>query len=108
MGRSDVRQYVAKPGLATFVYNLEYELQEAAIARGLTQSELDAMPGDPIWLVDDQTLSKADLIAWYRLHLKIESTNQDIQRRDLDRKQRAQKAQSSGRQHRTHRRTGRR
>jgi len=90
------------------MYNMEYELQEAAIKRGLSQIELEALPGDPIWLANGQTLSKADLIVWYRLHKQIDQVDQDIQRRDLERRQKANGSHGKQRQYPKNRRANRR
>ena len=97
MGRSDVRRYVSKPGIASFSYNILYELQEAALARGISEVELAAMPGVRLWLIDNQTMSKCDLIAWFRLHQQISTVSQDIQNRHQEKQRAKQKGKQSGR-----------
>lgn len=95
MGRSDVRNHISKPGIASFSYNILYELQEAAIARGISEEELAAMPGIRLWLIDNQTMSKCDLIAWFRLHQQIAHVSQDLQNRHMDKQRAKQKGKQS-------------
>jgi len=60
---------------------------EAQAAMGLTLGEYDALPGTPDWVdLDNPTLSKCEVIAWYRLSRRIpalmaEAANKKAKRR---------------------------
>lgn len=49
-------------------YALAFEELQAAAALGMTWPEYEALPGAPVWIDALQpTLSKADVVAWFRL-----------------------------------------
>lgn len=83
--QTDIWSYNPKPGPASFFYNLQFELQQARVAGGISVEEFDKMPGDHIWLVPGQDMCKADLLVWYRNMNRIKGVSDDIQQREIDR-----------------------
>jgi hypothetical protein len=88
VGITDARKYrPLEEGVGNIAYNAEYELQLAAVARGISPAELAAMPGIQLWLEDEFDMCKADLLAWYRLRNILEGAGQDLQNRHIKRLQ---------------------
>lgn len=77
--------------------NLETELQNAAVARGISPKELAEMPGIQLWLEHESDMCKADLIVWYRLRNQLESVSSDLQRKHIERLQKQARLNRSGR-----------
>lgn len=67
--------------------NLEVELQNAAVARGINPKELAEMPGIQLWLANENDMCKADLVIWYRLRNQLESVSSDLQNKHIERLQ---------------------
>jgi hypothetical protein len=44
----------------------------------LRPQEYEALPGIPFWTDEDNPLSKADVIIWFRYHLAIERLSMGI------------------------------
>lgn len=71
--------------------NLETEMQNAAVARGISPRELAEMPGIHLWLERNGDMCKADLLVWFRLRNQLESVSSDLQRKHIERLQRQAK-----------------
>jgi len=97
MGLTDIRKYRPEPGIAEFSYNMEFELQEAAVARDISPLELAEMPGIQLWLKDESDMCKADLLVWYRLKNQIEATSNDLQSKHIKRLQAKARMNRNGR-----------
>lgn len=67
--------------------NLEVELQNASVARGISPKELAEMPGIQLWLANENDMCKADLVIWYRLRNQLESVSSDLQNKHIARLQ---------------------
>lgn len=67
-------------------YNLNYELQEARIAAGVSLAEFAAMPGIPYWLTEEQQMCRADLLVWYRYRQYQEAVLSNLQAAELERR----------------------
>jgi hypothetical protein len=53
-------------------YSLHFEELQALTAMGLTWEEYNALPGTPDWIDPaNPTLSKCDVLAWYRLSGRV-------------------------------------
>lgn len=88
---SPINEYRFLPSPGTIMYSLGFEMQQARIAAGLSLSEWDTLPGDPIWTTDDQPLCKAEVLIWFRMAQRIPAVSNDLQARDMQRKQRLKK-----------------
>lgn len=72
---ADIEFYSLERGPVQIAYNLAFEFIEAWVCAGMTLSEFEAMPGTPMWLRLDQTLSKCHLLVWYRKHNRIKAVS---------------------------------
>lgn len=52
----------------TISFDALFEEQEARVYSGLSVAEYDKLAGDPQYATEDQPVSKAQIIALYRLH----------------------------------------
>lgn len=66
-------------------------MQQARAAAGLALAEWHDLPGDPIWTTDEQPLCKAEVLIWYRIAQRIPAVSNDLQAREMQRKQRLKK-----------------
>ncbi len=58
-------------------YSLAFEEVQARVEMGLTPEQYEALPGTPAWVdPDNPTLSKCDVLAWYRLSKLIPAVMQ--------------------------------
>jgi len=73
----------------TVTYSAAFEREEARIAAGLTREQFEALPGDPQWVdPNNPTLSKAEVLVYYRMHNVIRSVAEDVRAREMNRKRR--------------------
>lgn len=77
--------------IGSFAINLEVELQNAAVARGISPKELAEMPGIQLWLEHENDMCKADLIVWFRLRNQLEAVSSDLQKKHIEKLQRQAK-----------------
>lgn len=56
---------------------MDFEEHEARIFAGLGVTEYETLPGDPVWCDDTYPMSKAEVIALYRLHNLIDAVRND-------------------------------
>lgn len=63
-------------------YTLQFELQQARIAEGLTAKEFEALPGTPAWCTAENPYSKSHALMRYRLGERIPAVAQDANRRE--------------------------
>lgn len=91
LGLTDIKKVMTEASIVSFGINFEYELQAAALERGLSPSELAEMPGIQLWLENESDFCKADLLIWYRLKKQMENVGNDLQRKHIDRLQRQAK-----------------
>lgn len=73
------------------MYSLGFEMQQARTAAGLSLVEWDDLPGDRIWTTDTQPICKAEVLIWYRMAQRIPAVSNDLQVREMQRKQRLKK-----------------
>jgi hypothetical protein len=73
--------------LARIEYDLQFEMQMARLAMGVSTGEWEAMHGTPIWSPDG-ALTKSDIIILYRLQNRTEAVSSDIHAREIERKAR--------------------
>lgn len=85
---SPLNDYQFRPSSSSITYTLGFEMRQAAAASGMTFPEFLALPGDPIWTNDENPVSKADVLIWYRLSQRIPAVQQDIQSREIELKSR--------------------
>lgn len=97
LGLTDINKVRTENGIASFGMNLEYELQLAAVERGISPNELADMPGVQLWLKNESDFCKADLIVWYRLKQQMEAVGTDLQNKHLVKMQKHSRMGRSGR-----------
>lgn len=73
--------------LARIEFDIEYEMQMARLAMGVSPDEWQEMRGTPIWSPDGR-LSKSDIIILYRLKNRTEAVGNDINARHIERESR--------------------
>ncbi len=88
MGLQPIQKVRTEGGIASFGINDEYELQVAALERGISPSELAEMPGIQLWLENESDMCKADLLVWYRLKKQMEAVSSDLQNKHIAKLQR--------------------
>ena len=66
-------------------YGVDYELELARKAFGISVQEFEKMPGTSIWSLTGE-LTKSRLIALFRLENRTEAVSNDIHVRHLERK----------------------
>lgn len=77
-GEIPLQQFPMQRAPINITYSLQFEEIEARTAMGLSMVEYEALPGSPVWIpVDNPSLSKADVIAWYRLSRLIPAVAQE-------------------------------
>lgn len=96
MGLTDIRRVHTDGGIASFGMNMEYELQLAALERGISPTELAEMPGIQLWLINESDFCKADLLAWYRLKRQMENVSTDLQNKHIEKLQKRARLNRSG------------
>ena len=82
-----LEKYVLEKGPLQIGYNLAFELQEARQASGISVVEYEHLPGTPLWLTPDTSMSKCHLLVWFRKHKRIEAALNSAQIREINRKQ---------------------
>lgn len=83
----DIREYLLEKAPVNVTYSMAFEEQEARVLMGLTLAEYHALPGVPEWVdPDNPTLSKADVVAFYRLHSRIGVVQEDAAAKKAKRK----------------------
>lgn len=92
---TDIKKVRTEASIVSFGINFEYELQAAALERGLSPSELAEMPGIQLWLENENDFCKADLLIWYRLKKQMENVGNDLQKKHIDRLQRQSRVNRS-------------
>lgn len=97
MGLTDIRRITTENGIASFGMNIEYELQLAALERGISTTELAEMPGIQLWLANESDFCKADLLVWYRLKKQMENVSNDLQNKHIEKLQKRARLNRNGR-----------
>lgn len=66
-----IQDYPFPPSPVKIEYSIDFEEHEARTFAGITPGEYAEMPGDPKWCTEDRPLSKAQVLAAYRLQKMI-------------------------------------
>ena len=82
-----IRGYVYQKAPVTVTYSLQFEQSEARAEAGLSIEEYAALPGNPCWVdPENPTVTKAEIIMWYRMHRAIPAVANDAQARAMQQK----------------------
>ncbi|MCI0347917.1 MAG: hypothetical protein L0Z53_00695 [Acidobacteriales bacterium] len=83
-----IRSYVyQQKAPVTVTYTLQFEQAEARAEAGLSIEEYAQLPGNPCWVdCDNPTVTKAEIIMWFRIHRAIPAVVGDAQAREMQRK----------------------
>jgi hypothetical protein len=90
VNRVPVQNHSIRKPIARIGFDLEYELQMARIAIGISIEEFQNMAGTQIWCPNGE-LCKSELLVLYRLQNRTEAVTNEIHTQYLDRQRKGKR-----------------